>query len=336
MRNLGEIERTFAYEIESGDGRYYARLNGSNGIVSVFRSGSGKKVAEADRRANFKGAAFRPGDRSLLLAGSDGIELGIWYFAASEAFAHVPVAGQPTWIGFSSDGARLLARDEVGEAAWRLPGAGTWAAPVAEESTLDPDAPPIRPPFPLPTAAAGTDGEGVLAEATLPDGLGAVLVGGKFLRGGQSRRLEIWKDGAKRAEREVRPVLDEDRAGLLILAENGAFVFTGASDGLNMFDTATLQSVTEIFHAGAVHAGARADGAFTVTVDGRNDARIWDLTQNLEVTRFTLAHAPLALELSPDGRWLAVLGPDRNIELWALDPADLIAQACLWLEAPCP
>jgi len=332
---LGEIDPAFRHEIESGDGRYYAEL-GPNGVVTVFRRESDEKVAEADRRANFKGAAFRPDDRSLFLASSYGVKLGIWHFAASEAYAHVPVAGQPTWIGFSADGARLLARDDVGEAAWRLPGVGTWAAPFAEESTLDPDASPIRPPFPLPTAAADTDGEGVLAEATLPDGMRAVLVGGKFLRGGQSRRLEIWQDGTKRAEREVRPVLDEDRARLLILAENGSFVFTGASDGLNMFDTATLQSVTEIFHAGAVHAGARADGAFAVSVDWRNQARIWDLTQNLEATRFTLARAPVALDLSPDGRWLAVLGPDRDIELWAITPADLTAQACLWLEAPCP
>jgi len=332
---LGEIDPAFRHEIESGDGQYYAEL-GPNGVVTVFRNGSDEKVAEADRRANFKGAAFRPDDRSLFLASSYGVKLGIWHFAASDAYAHVPVAGQPTWIGFSTDGAKLLARDEVGEAAWHLPGPGSWAAPVAEENTLDADAPPIRPPFPLTATVEDADGEGVLAEATLPDGLRAVLVGGKFLRGGQSRRLEIWQDGTKRAEREVRPVLDEDRARLLILAENGAFVFTGASDGLNMFDTATLQSVTEIFHAGAVHAGARADGAFAVTVDRRNQARIWDLTQKLEVTRFSLARAPVALELSPDGRWLAVLGPDRDIELWAITPADLTAQACLWLEAPCP
>lgn len=332
---LGEIDPAFTHAIESGDGRYYAEL-GANGVVTVFGSGSEEKVAEADRRANFKGAAFRPDDRSLFLASSYGVELGIWHFAASDAYAHVPVAGQPNWIGFSADGATLIARDDVGEARWRLPGPGQWAAPVAVESTLDPDAPPIRPPFPLPATAADPDDEVVLAEATLPDGLRAVLVGGQFLRGGQSRRLEIWKAGTKRAERDVDPVLDDDRARLLILAENGAFVFTGERSGLTMFDTATLQSAKQIFHADAVHAGARADGVFAATVDGLNEARTWDLMQDLEVTRFTLPHAPLALELSPDGRWLAVLEPDRNIELWALDPADLIAQACLWLEAPCP
>jgi len=244
---LGEIGPAFTHQIESGDGRYYAEL-GANGVVTVFRKGSDERVADADRRANFKGAAFRPDDRSLFLASSYGVELGIWHFAASEAYAHVAVAGQPTWIGFSADGAMLLARDDVGEAAWRVPGPGLWAAPAAVESTLDPDAPPITPPSPLPAAAADPNDEVVLAEATLPDGLRAVLVGGQFLRGGQSRRLEIWKDGAKRAEREVDPVLDDDRARLLILAENGTFVFTGERSGPTMFDTATLQSAKEIFH----------------------------------------------------------------------------------------
>lgn len=335
LRNLGEIDPAFAHGIESADGRFYAEL-GSNGVVTVYRSGSDEKIAHADRRADFKGAAFRPDNRSLFLVSTYGVELGVWHFAASNAYAHIPVAGQPRWIGFSPDGAKLLARNEAGEAAWRLPELGKWAAPMAEASTLDANAQPIRPLLRPPVTAEDPDAEVILAEETLADGLRAVLVGGKFLRGGQSRRLEIWKDGTKRAERDVHPVLDDDRTRLLILAQNGAFVFTGARDGLNMFDTATLRTTAEIFHAGAIHAGARADGAVAVTVDRRNEARIWDIAQNLEVTRFTLPHAPVALELSPNGRWLAVLEPDRDIELWAIEPADLITQACTWLEAPCP
>jgi WD40 repeat protein len=163
-----------------------------------------------------------------------------------------------------------------------------------------------------------------------------VLDGGEYLRGGQKRRLEVWNNDTRLVQREVEPVLDDDQATLLIPAQNGKFVFTAVREGLEMLDTATLQTKAKIYHVGAILVGARADGKFAVTVDRNHQARIWELEQNLEVTRFTLSAAPLALELSPDGRWLAILRTDYDIELWAIEPADLIAQACTWLSSPCP
>ena len=40
--------------------------------------------------------------------------------------------------------------------------------------------------------------------------------------------------------------------------------------------------------------------------------------------------------LSDDGRWLATLHDRNLIDLYALSPPDLIAQACRWLNDPSP
>ena len=94
--------------------------------------------------------------------------------------------------------------------------------------------------------------------------------------------------------------------------------------------------MTTLYHRDAAAAGIRADGAQAVTAARNNEVRLWDVASGLELTRLTADQLPRALALSPDGRWLATLSGDRDIGLYALRPDDLIAQACRWLDAPCP
>lgn len=244
--------------------------------------------------------------------------------------------GHATHIWFSEDSSQLRASDDRGEAAWQLPAAGDYAAPVlmALGDAKDGLSPLEKP---LVDKLAVPEGERqVLAEAVDRSGRRAVIIGGQYLRGGQERTLEVWEGGEKLAEQPYDPVFDDDHAAFLQFAGQGRFLVIGTGTGLEMVDAITLAPVATLYHSGAILAGAQMDGLRAVTMDHSQSIRIWETATGREVARLAASRPARALALSSDGRWLAALAPGRQIDLWALAPDDVIAQACRWLDDPCP
>jgi hypothetical protein len=157
-----------------------------------------------------------------------------------------------------------------------------------------------------------------------------LIVAGEITRAGYRRTLEVWEDDKKRAEQPYDPMFDRDREAFLQFAGQDRFLVIGTRSGLEMVDAITLAPVATLYHTGAILAGAQADGRRAVTMDRIRSVRVW------EIARFMADHPARALALSNDGRWMAALAPGGRIDLWAIAADNMIAQACHWLNDPCP
>jgi len=317
----------------SNDGQYFVARE-LYGKLRIIDTGSGEVVAHDLRDAQYDDITFRPDGRSVFVVGKYGVDLGIWHFAASGALAVLEPGGDPLWVWFPARSNELRVADEQGEAIWQLPGPGTDAVPALMKNTLDTTS---RLKLPVEPEPPKQDGERlVLAEIVGRSGRKAMIVAREITRAGYRRTLEVWDGGKKQAEKAYEAVFEGGRESFLQFVGQDRYVVIGTRTGLEMVDAGTLEPVATLYHTGAILAGAQPDGRRAVTMDAKRSIRVWEIASGQEVARITADHAARALELSDDGRWLAALGTDGRVRLWAIAPGDLIAQACQWLKNPCP
>ncbi len=319
--------------VASEDGRYFAARE-PNGTVTIDDVASGDIVAQNRRDAQFANIAFQPNGRSVVAVGTYGVDLSAWHFARGGAYSVLETGGRPLWMRFAADGSELRVEYDQGTAAWKLPSPGSGEMPVLVENTLNPEARPHAQP-----AVGLPDGDGdplVLGEALGRSGKRATIVAGEMTRAGYRRTLEVWDGGEKHLEKPYGPVFESGREGIVQFVGLDNYLVIGMQTGLEMVATATLEPVATLYHTGAILAGAQPDGRRAATMDADRTVRVWEIASGLELARFTADQSARALELSGDDRWLAALGTEGRIRLWATAPADLIVQACQWLEPPCP
>jgi hypothetical protein len=238
-------------------------------------------------------------------------------------------------IWFSADAATLHAHHEAGSVSWRMPDKRDFQPPAR---LPDAEAAKPKPAFETPPPAAAdsvTDRE-VVVDVVGRTGRRALLVCGQRTRAGCTRSIELWEGGALHAELPYEPVFDRDLAAFLQFAGNDDYLVIGTRTGLEIVERQSLEPVGELFHAGAILVGVSTKFRRAATMDRSGSVRVWDLTNGTEVVRLESAEKAVALALSNDERWLALLTAAGNVDLYALGVPDLVNQACRWLDPPCP
>lgn len=300
--------------------------------VEVLSVATGEQVARAVRDFEIVAVAFAERAEALIVVGAHGFDVELWSFRETGAYARLTLRGEADRIGFQTGGGLLHADLESTRASWRLPAAaGQPPESVPEDETVEPPPPATGVTAPVPSGA-----EFLSAAVAAPDRR-ARLVCIEPTRGGCRRLLEVWEGGEKRASLNLEPVFETDRSAFLQFAGNDDLLVVATRTGLEILVWPTLESVGEIFVHDVRHAevAPELDRAATSGADGT--IRVWQLSDNTEVARIEPEDGLRDMALSDDGRWLAVLSrAGDRIDLHALAPGDLVAQACRWLEPPCP
>ena len=191
--------------------------------------------------------------------------------------------------------------------------------------------------FNAPNTSANALAESVLKQAKGGSNREAVLRCGDSTRGGCERVLEILESGALRASMNLEPVLDQAQAAFLQFSGNSDYLIVGMRRDLSILDWQTFSPVGSLLGDNAVLVAVAPGLSRGATLDRGGVTRVWDLTHGTQTAQIEIGGGTSALELSADGRWLAALTEaGTSVHLFALEPRDLVNQACRWLDDPCP
>lgn len=328
-----ESEALFsAQAVLSADGTLMATAEKDDPIV-IAETATGRVLAEIPKHSAAARLAFLPEAGRIVVLEPNKRELGLLdYDGASTAFA--VLQSRPLLmegIGFSADSAVLLAGVGSKRLGWRMSERPEGALPERIEPGAESPVPFFGVGAPEPGGAAR-----FASELTGLEGRRYRLVESEFTRGGAKRSLELVVGGEVVASRELRPMLDMPRSRILTVTGWGRFLVHAENDGLHILDAATLEPVAVPPHRRAITAALTRDGGLAATLDASGEVRLYDLDRATEERRFPVDRVGQRLELSDDGRWLAVQVSAAEADLYALAPPDLMAQACRGLRQPCP
>lgn len=323
----------------SPDGRLYATLNAP--VLEVRDAGTDKPVARTEVNGIDQVGFTASGD-AVVATGTYTRAVSAWHFRANGPYVTIPTSSAPDHIAFDSESGALLAIGGGDVQRWRMPGPGSGDRPIP----LDPLP---RPDLPAPVSPQATDGRTIAGVDIGRTGLTALVIEGNPLNGtraGPRRYVELWLGDDKKTALEVQATLDMKMYGYVRFGGNDQYLLVGAQNGIRLFNVPPPEeisvkdieeiNVSDIYHRDAVQAGVRLDGERIVTMSSDLSIRVWDVGTKLMTSQLAASRSYGALALSGDGRWLAGLARDRTIDVWALAPTDLLAQACRWLEPPCP
>ncbi|MEN8259440.1 MAG: TIR domain-containing protein [Pseudomonadota bacterium] len=334
--------------VAEGMKSYQVRLQGAD---------SGKEFLRINHPKEVERFALRPNGSSITTL-SLGPTIRVWDLGGSRAVAEVANGKPLSDAGFDSSGLFLFTGSEGERRWWQLPdqqkiseplqqasgegksvGRSQYRATVSEESgpngkeyrveVLDPAGEKISGlTFSLPVYAA----------AVTRDGRRVAIAKGKVTRGGWELNLETW-DVEKRESIATSPYpkrLPDEYARFLAFSPDDRFIVTASQEGFILWDAQQLTEKAVVYHAGATTIGIQPNGPLVATTGFDRNIRIWNLADGLEVARIEEQNPVTSLALSPDGRWLVTLNEAGVARLWAVQPGDLIAQACARLTPPCP
>jgi WD40 repeat protein/serine/threonine protein kinase len=294
------------------DGRILASA-GYDGIVELWDLKQADSLGTLGRGAPIRALAFSPDGTVLATAGSDQV-VHLWSVRtrqrARSLRGHTGSIGA---LAFSKDGRWLASGSDDGTAKlWEvLPAPG-------RRNLLE-------------------HGREVNALAFSPDGTRIASADV------QSLRFHLWN---ARTEEELANIKMEPRSlWCLAFSPAGSTVAVGGLDGsVRWFDVAERRFQTmHRAHPGAIESVAfSSDGHLLATVSREpSDAtvKIWDTETRKEINRLPEPSDIVmrAVAFSPDDRWLAVGGQDRQVKLWHLASSRVISltnhQAEVWCVA---
>ena len=318
--------------VVSEDGQLLAEATrkGAVGLISMV---SGRPIASDWWSEGIERIGFGLQGRSIVVAGTYHRFLASWHALDRGAYALLEMDGQAEGLEFADDG-RLEAWAGDRAAVWDLavdPEAAKVADTLADVRLPEGPASALRDP-----GRASVDGGYDMAVARARSGLEAVIVAGEITRAGPERRLVLRRQGVEITGKGYEPVFDSNLDSFLAFAGDDRYLVIGTREGLEVISAETLDPVTVLYHANATAVGLSADGRRAATGDRRGRIKIWNVAEGTQQREIETVAEITALALSDDGDWVAGLGRDRRVRLWTLSPDTLIAQACRWLEAPCP
>ena len=317
-----------AKAVISPDGSTYALIVDDQ-TVEVGQASGDARVRRAVRPAALSAIAFSPDGGTLAVVNEFERELMFWHVEDRGGFASMEAMAAVRRLAFTTAGDALLAETNTERLRWPMPAAGSHDLPGIPEAEPAEEAAQVQGP-------GGTPDDDTLAEVVAPAGERVRIRAIQSTRGGWMRELEVMLEGDEPRRRTLDMVLNDAESAFLRLAGGGRYVVLAAQLGFDVIELESLATVATLYHAGGFDVAVRADGATAVTVGRDLTARVWQIDSGEELNRIALPAIPTLAALSDDGRWLAAAFAGGRIELYALRPADLIAQACRWLEPPCP
>ena len=128
---------------------------------------------------------------------------------------------------------------------------------------------------------------------------------------------------------------DEDSQSISMPARFDVLRIKNRLDVIDRIDKSVVRSID--IDAETFATAVSGDGKWLALIAKLTGViRVWRISDGFEIIRIENDEPVKELGVSPDGRWLASLHEAGIVGLWALNPPDLIAQACDRLPAPCP
>ena len=162
---------------------------------------------------------------------------------------------------------------------------------------------------------------------------------GASTRGGMRLSIEVWGIDSQQPLASIADpdlLLDYRREPYMTFSPDGRYLATPGRNGVIVWETDTFTRAAEIYQTDVVNVALQPRGSLIAVLGGDDAIHVWDIRTGEEIARLTEVGVISAFAVSPDGRWIVTLGAGGISRLWAIQPEDLIAQACTKLREPCP
>ena len=328
----------------------------SPGEITV-RDGESRNVyRRLVHSSQVKALAFGPEDRSIVTFAIDG-KIRVWKLGSGSAVAELVHRDAIVDVRFADS--TLITQSESHARGWRIPKPGQQpAAPLA----VDPnEIAPSRSNAPPLSARIAKDGKHValvdhngepVNKVNFLEPVGAAIVsesgrrlGVLLSRDARTRRLgvrptiETWDLERMARLNSFTPDNEISRSDFtyLLFDRDDRFLVTKNRDGFRLWDATTLAPLYSIFHGDPERIAFQPQGSLAATAAGDRTIRVWRLERNavVEVARLRSRSKLKQMLLDAQGRWIAVLSEDGRASLWAVQPDELIAQACARIASQC-
>lgn len=329
-------------------------------VVRIRTSQSGDELLRFSVTGGVRSLGFRPDDQAIVTATNTHIR--ITETDGSGAVAAIGGTGATssiTDIAWALNNDILLSRDAIAITAWRPDiarrggleqvevSAGSHSINEPYEFQLTADTDRTARKGNMVVEVASTDGgpgrqiriKGMVSQPAWSDDgrwFGALI--GRSTRGGFESRLELYdlaSDGAVLTV-ELPGFFDDREARFLSVTPDGQYLVTGRDSQFEFWNMATGQVESTLVQSSPTAMSFDSTGERMAALSADRRTSVWDRTQGIEIARIEHSEAIVDIALSPSGRWLATLAKSGASQLWAIDAADLILQACSRLRSPCP
>jgi WD40 repeat protein len=171
------------------------------------------------------------------------------------------------------------------------------------------------------------------------DGRLVALMQGASTRAGMRLSIEVWGIESRQPIASITDpdlLLDYRRKPYMTFSPDGRYLATPGRNGVIVWETTTFTRAAEIYQADVVKVALQPRGSSIAVLGGDDAIHVWDIRIGEEIARLMEVGVISAFAVSPDGRWIVTLDAGGILRLWAIQPEDLIAQACAQLRGPCP
>jgi WD40 repeat protein len=171
------------------------------------------------------------------------------------------------------------------------------------------------------------------------DGRLVALMQDASTRTGMRLSIEVWGIDSQQPLASIADLdllLDYRRKPYMTFSLDGHYLATPGRNGVIVWETDTFTRAAEIYQVDVVKVALQPRGTLIAVLGGDDAIHVWDIKTGEEIARLTEVGVIIAFAVSPDGRWIVTLDTGGISRLWAIQPEDLIAQACAPLHKPCP
>jgi WD40 repeat protein len=351
------------YAYSRGGPRFAASARGqliaeaSPGYEITVRDGESKDVyRRLIHSSEVKGLAFGPDDRSIVTFAVDG-KIRVWKLGHGSAFEELYHTDSIVNLWFAGD--TLITQSKSQSRGWRLPRPGEKPVALVEHDQSHVTPPPdtrVRL-----SARISEDGKqvalvGQKGEAVRPldfsETVGAAVVSESGRRLGillsqdtRTRRLgvrptiELWDIESMTRLNSVTPGDEVSRSDFKYLSfdHDDRFLVTKTEDGFRVWDANTLTPLYSVFHGDPERIAFQPKGPLAATAAGDQTVRVWRVEGKAltEMARLRSRSKLKQMLLDGQGWWVAAVTEDGRALLWAVQPDELIAQACARIAPPC-
>jgi len=349
---------------ESAGGHLVATRVKDTYLLRVSNLSDGKDIVHVPLGGELKAAAFQPAAGTLATLTFVGNEnkLAVWALRNRRTVADIALESTLTEVEFDDESRILFIGNDKRAGCWRLPdsppadgrleqfdGACAKARSrphrVLTENTLGGS--------PSDGRVEVVDGAGkIVWEKQVPtpplyvassfDGRLVALMQGAITastRSGMRLSIEVWGTHSRQPLASIADqdlLLDYRREPYMTFSPDGRYLATPGRNGVIVWETDSFTRAAEIYQANVVKVALQPRGSLIAVLGGDDAIHVWDIRTSEEIARMAEVGVFSAFAVSPDGRWIVTLDAGGIARLWAIQPEDLIAQACTQLRKPCP
>ena len=345
---------------ESASGHLVATRVKDTYLLRVRNLTDGTDIVHVPLGGEFKAAAFQPaaGTLATLTVGSEN-RLAVWALRNQRTVADIALESPLTEVEFDDDSRTLYIGNDKRADCWRLPDSPPADGKLEQfdgactSARLRPHQVLMDDPFggfPSDGRVTVVDGTGkIVWEKQAPtqplyaaasfDGRLVALMQGASTRGGMRLSIEVWGTDSQQPLASIADpdlLLDYRREPYMTFSPDGRYLATPGRNGVIVWETDTFTRAAEIYQADVVNVALQPRGSLIAVLGGDDAIHVWDIRTSEEIARLTEVGVFSVFAVSPDGRWIVTLDAGSISRLWAIQPEDLIAQACTQLREPCP